>query len=206
MGAGRSAARSAGGASRGDSAPHAGATREQFVSQVHRALGVALRSKEGPVTIHLTPEHLGRLRVDLARSQTGMTARFEAATAEAQKLLESSLPELRSALEARGVQVDRLEVRLAEQPVVDAERRALQEPEGGPGSGSQDGEGPPAETGERTDGGGGGHAHGQRSARAERGDGPGPGTAPQAEGPVGRAQAMDVLEWDMLAGTFEVVV
>jgi len=181
--------------------------REQLMQQVHRALGLALRSNDGPVTIRLTPEHLGQLRVDLSRGEAGVTARFEAATSEAQKLLESSMPELRSALEARGLQVDRLEVRLAEQPVVDAERRAAQESGDEPrGQAEEDRGEAPAEAGTHAHSGGGGHAHGQRSARSHDGEGSGPRKADHSGTEVARAVPDHAPESGMTLSTFEVVV
>lgn len=99
--------------------PPRSAEQTQFTVQVHRALGQALQARDGVVTIHLTPEHLGRLRVDLSRSDDGVSARFEAQTPEARGLLERSMPELKAALEARGLHVDRLDVRLTEPPAAE---------------------------------------------------------------------------------------
>lgn len=127
--------------------------REQFLAQVHRALGQALRAKDGPVTLHLTPGHLGQLRVDLTRTDQGVAARFDAATPEAHRLLESSLTDLRAALEARGLHVDRLDVRLVEARSADAERHA-DDP-------SRD---PPASADDPRQWGGGAHPNQQRSA------------------------------------------
>lgn len=111
------------GARRPDAPSRAQEPREQFVAQVHRALGLALRAKDGPVTLHLTPEHLGQLRVELSHSEDGVHARFDAATPEARRLLESSLADLKAALEARGLHVERLEVRLTESAGSGAEHR-----------------------------------------------------------------------------------
>ena len=117
------------------------------------------------------------------------------------------MPELRSALEARGLQVDRLEVRLAEQPVVDAERRAAQESGDEPrGQAEEDRGEAPAEAGTHAHSGGGGHAHGQRSARSHDGEGSGPRKADHSGTEVARAVPDHAPESGMTLSTFEVVV
>lgn len=182
--------------------------RDLFVQQVHRALGLAIRSADGPVTIRLTPEHLGQLKVDLSRGEAGVTARFEAATPEAQKLLESSMPDLRSALEARGLHVDRLDVRLAEQPVAhaDAERRAGHDSSQGDSANTN--EEPPAETGHNRGSSGGGHAQGQRTAPTHGSHDPEQDAGQDEARPIG-TEADSVVTHDPGAGsevsTFELV-
>lgn len=107
-----------------------GTPREPVALQAHRVLGQALAARDGTATLRLSPEHLGHLRVDLTRGEGGVTARFEASTPEAQRLLTSSLAELKAALEARGLGVERLEVRLADPHSAEAERRPGSEPGG----------------------------------------------------------------------------
>ena len=89
--------------------------RQGVINQANRALGLALRTKDGSVRFNLAPDHLGSLRVELTRSeQGGVSARFEAATQQAREMLEASIEQLRASLEARGLRVDRLDVRVAE--------------------------------------------------------------------------------------------
>lgn len=91
------------------------ADRQGVINQADRALGLALRAKDGSVRFNLAPEHLGALRVELTRSeQGGVSARFEATSRQAREILESSIEQLRASLEARGLRVDRLDVRVAE--------------------------------------------------------------------------------------------
>jgi len=65
------------------------------------------------VLLHLKPASLGSMRVTLDLEQGSASARFEVEHSQARRLLESELPALRAALEARGLHVDRLDVRLA---------------------------------------------------------------------------------------------
>ncbi|MCA9287658.1 MAG: flagellar hook-length control protein FliK, partial [Phycisphaerales bacterium] len=88
--------------------------RQGVINQANRALGLALRAKDGSVRFNLAPDHLGSLRVEIVRGQHGVSARFEAASQQAREILESSIEHLRASLEARGLRVDRLEVRVAE--------------------------------------------------------------------------------------------
>ncbi|MEZ6232838.1 MAG: flagellar hook-length control protein FliK [Phycisphaerales bacterium] len=91
------------------------ADRQGVITQANRALGLALRAKDGSVRFNLAPEHLGALRVELTRTeQGGVSARFEATSQQAREILESSIEQLRASLEARGLRVDRLDVRVAE--------------------------------------------------------------------------------------------
>lgn len=131
------------------------AEQRALASQAHRALSQALTSRDGTTTLRLTPDHLGPLRVEITREDAGMTGKFEVATPEARRLLESSMSELKAALEARGLRVENLEVHFSES--ADASRSgAGQRPD------------PAASDGESSwrpqDGGGGGRWDEQRSA------------------------------------------
>jgi hypothetical protein len=86
-----------------------------FEAQVGRGLAQALRSGDGTVTLRLRPQHLGQLQVRVQVEDQRVTATFEARSAEAQRLLEDSRDSLRQQLEARGLRVERIEVRLVEE-------------------------------------------------------------------------------------------
>lgn len=85
-------------------------TPARLEAQIARGLAAALRQREGRVTIRLTPEMLGRLRVDLEISADRITAHIAASTDQARRLLEDNVVSLRTALEATGLGVERIEV------------------------------------------------------------------------------------------------
>lgn len=58
--------------------------------------------------ISLVPEHLGQLDVKISVQNGMITASFMAETAVAREMLENQLPQLRSALQQQGLQVERL--------------------------------------------------------------------------------------------------
>lgn len=92
---------------------------ERFAALVSRGMAAAMAQKADPqtgqreVTLRLQPHSLGELRVQVGMDGQSVTARFEAASAEARDLLDRSMTALRSSLEARGLHVDRLHVQLA---------------------------------------------------------------------------------------------
>jgi flagellar hook-length control protein FliK len=87
---------------------------EAFAAQVSRGLAAALRQNGGTVTIRMQPEALGDLRIRMGLGDGKVAAAFEVETEQARQLLGSSMDMLRSALEARGLSVDRLEVRVSD--------------------------------------------------------------------------------------------
>lgn len=82
-------------------------------SQAMRGVAAALTQGDQSVTLKLEPATLGEMRVKLKMNEGQMTADFEVSSTEARRLLERSSGELRQALEARGVQVEKIEVQLA---------------------------------------------------------------------------------------------
>jgi len=85
-------------------------TPARLEAQIARGLAAALRQREGRVTIRLTSELLGKLRVDLEISADRITAQIAASTDQARRLLEENVVSLRTALEATGLGVERIEV------------------------------------------------------------------------------------------------
>ncbi len=63
---------------------------------------------EGKVTLRLAPEQLGHVRVDLAVRSRSVEATLTAETERARQLLGESVEQLRAALEARGLSVERI--------------------------------------------------------------------------------------------------
>lgn len=109
-----------------------------FQAQVGRGLAQALRSGDGEVTLRLRPESLGQLSVRVQVRQQQVTATFEARHAEAQRMLEGSREVLRGQLEARGLTVERIEIRLVEDPAQAGTRLATDD--NGGADGGQDGQ------------------------------------------------------------------
>lgn len=165
--------------------PDAPRAEQPFQAQLSRGLAAALAQKGGRITLRLAPEALGELKIDMMVKEGRVSARFEAATSEARDLLGKSMDHLRDVLHAKGLHVDRLEVR----------ERAAEPMRSGHEAGDQ-GQGAPADAGGRTlDDGGGGEWGGQgredpgsRSAggrhAAERG-GWTQDAAEAASGPIG---------------------
>jgi len=79
-------------------------------AQVVRGLAQALRQKDGSVTLRLRPAELGPVRVDVRVRQDRVIAQVRTQTEQARGLLGSNLDQLRGALEARGLVVDRIDV------------------------------------------------------------------------------------------------
>jgi flagellar hook-length control protein FliK len=89
---------------------------DKFAAQLGRGFAAALRQGGGSVTLRLRPEALGDLKIRLELSGSQVDARFEAASDQARGLLSESLGSLRSALEARGLEVAGLHVTVGDPP------------------------------------------------------------------------------------------
>ncbi|MEM8739836.1 MAG: flagellar hook-length control protein FliK, partial [Planctomycetota bacterium] len=79
-------------------------------ARLSRGLNSAVNQQGGNVTLRLTPPDLGTVRIELNLQGTSVSARFHAETESARTLLTQQLTQLRSTLEAQGLQVDRLGV------------------------------------------------------------------------------------------------
>ncbi len=86
---------------------------EKIAAQFGRGLAAALRQKGGTVTMRLQPEALGELKIKMSLDAGKVDAKFEVQTDQARQLLGKTMDTLRSALEARGLDVDRLDVQVA---------------------------------------------------------------------------------------------
>jgi hypothetical protein len=86
------------------------ATKEELPAQVSRALARVVSEGGGRITLRLHPQALGEVRVDVQMRRGVTSARLSTETDEARDLLKHGLDTLRTALERRGVSVERLEV------------------------------------------------------------------------------------------------
>lgn len=71
-----------------------------------------MKNGGGTLTMKLNPQSLGEVRVEVTLKEGAATARFEASTPSAHRLLTDNLSTLRQALEAKGVRVETLSVEL----------------------------------------------------------------------------------------------
>lgn len=94
--------------------PNANANAElasQFNGKlVSRGLTALTQQRGGTLSIRLDPPELGAVQVKMVMQQGSVSVDFRAATPEARAILEMHLGALRSALEAQGLNVDRLQV------------------------------------------------------------------------------------------------
>ncbi|MFG0274572.1 MAG: flagellar hook-length control protein FliK [Phycisphaerales bacterium] len=99
-------ASSAGAAGRGAEA----ADDSAAMQAVHRGLGAAVRQRGGSVTIRLSPESMGQVRIEMSIRQGTVDVRFEASTEQARELLTRHADMLRSTLHQKGFGVERIDV------------------------------------------------------------------------------------------------
>ena len=76
----------------------------------------AVNSKNGlqKITIGLTPESLGKVSVEIVKGQNGISAQILADNAQAKELLDKNLDGLKSVLQSQGVNVNNVNVKIAE--------------------------------------------------------------------------------------------
>lgn len=96
--------------------------------QVVRGLALALRQGGGSVTMKMHPENLGTVTVRLRVDGGEVRARLETTEESARRLLMDSTDELRAALEARGLRVERIEVGGAEDRPADQRQAGADRP------------------------------------------------------------------------------
>jgi hypothetical protein len=118
--------------------------------QVARGLATLLRHQGGSVTIRLTPETLGQIKINLKIEDSRVWATFQPSSDSSRAAIDQSLAALRTSLEARGLVVERLELAPSgmthfEQSLRDPGHRGPSSEQGMPGqtdpnaSGSHDG-------------------------------------------------------------------
>lgn len=94
-----------------ESTPNQAAPRSASLpDQVARGLATLLRHQGGSVTIRLTPETLGQIKINLKIEDAHVWATFQTSTDASHEAIEQSLASLRASLESRGLIVERLEV------------------------------------------------------------------------------------------------
>lgn len=86
------------------------ATAESLGAQAARGLAAAFKHKGGTVTLNLTPETLGQIKVKITLDDAKVSALIQTSTEQAKRMLEQSGDALRTALESKGLSVDRLQI------------------------------------------------------------------------------------------------
>jgi flagellar hook-length control protein FliK len=81
-----------------------------FAQRVMRGLHAMVNQKGGVMTMRLDPPELGSMRIQMVLQQGTVSAQFNVNTDQAQQLLNRNMQALKSALEARGLTVERLTV------------------------------------------------------------------------------------------------
>ena len=84
----------------------------ESIEKLARVVQSRLNGKNPTMVLRLDPPELGQLRVDVRMQEQMLTVRFETQTQEGYDTLQSQLTDLKNALKAQGIQLDRLEVEL----------------------------------------------------------------------------------------------
>ncbi len=157
--------------------------------QVVNGLARVLSRGEGEMTLRLSPEHLGRLEIRVRVRQGEVGAQVLPENERAHALLTENLHTLRSALEARGLEVQRLEVLRPQEA----------SPQGDPGQNADGQGGPGPDSGS---GGAEGNPHGDERGREGTARSARFGAAEAADGGEGAGGAGGSgFGWDGAAGT-----
>ena len=93
--------------------PARGAQTAQFIEKFAHIMAKSWFTNTKGVqrlNIQLVPEHLGRMKIELIRTNGEMTARILTATGLAKELLESGLPLLKHVLSQQNIPLDKIEI------------------------------------------------------------------------------------------------
>lgn len=98
------------------------ALQTQLMAQVQRGLASLMRSAGGEMTLRLTPERLGELKIEIKRVGDQLAIRLTTQTSEARELLTGGSGDLTRQLQAKGIDIERV---LIEQEPADAPDQQL---------------------------------------------------------------------------------
>jgi flagellar hook-length control protein FliK len=125
-----------------NAAPPAQVPVQQFADQIGKYLVKQFILTQGNGTaeakISLHPEHLGQVDIKIMLQNGQLTAQFMTESGVSRDLLENQMSQLRTALQAQGLQVEKMEV--VQQPSSPA-TASFQQNQGQPGSGQNGGSG-----------------------------------------------------------------
>jgi flagellar hook-length control protein FliK len=97
-----------------DKEPHAGVGRTGIFDQIVQRAAVQLKNDQGEINIDLKPDFLGRVRMQILTENQQVTVRIVTELATVRDMLETGLNQLKSELQNQGLQVERLEVAVAD--------------------------------------------------------------------------------------------
>ena len=101
--------------------------QQEVLQQVIDKIQVTHGANQSFVTLHLVPEHLGKLTIQLTSDlQQGMTARIYAETPYAKEMIESNFGQLKDALSGKGVNLTAMEVFVGQDPESSEKQREFQ--------------------------------------------------------------------------------
>lgn len=92
------------------------AMQSKVVAQVQRGLASLMRSASGEMTLRLTPERLGELKIEIKRTGDQLSVRLTTQSSEASELLRSGSAELTQLLRAKGIDIERVQIELQQSP------------------------------------------------------------------------------------------
>lgn len=85
-----------------------------ILEQIRSRLNISAKNGLQKITIGLTPESLGKLNIEISRGQNGISAQILADNPQAKEILEKNLDGLKSVLQSQGVNVNNVNVKVAE--------------------------------------------------------------------------------------------
>lgn len=94
-------------------APASNASRLEVIQQLIKNVGLAIRSGQSEMTIHLKPEHLGHLQVRIATEKNQVTIKIITDVRFVKEAIEHNADQLKTALETHGLEIDGLDVSVA---------------------------------------------------------------------------------------------
>lgn len=97
------------------------------VASVNRGMSAVVKQNGGSVTIKLSPESLGPLKIQMSIEGGRVDLRFDAATEQARDMLTRNADMLRQSLQNKGLGVERLQVHTAQATTESADGRGAQQ-------------------------------------------------------------------------------
>jgi len=92
----------------------AGTGRAGIFDQIVQRAAVQLRNDQGEINIDLKPDFLGRVRMQILTENQQVAVRIVTELAAVRDMIEAGLNQLKSELQSQGLQVERLEVAVAD--------------------------------------------------------------------------------------------
>jgi flagellar hook-length control protein FliK len=112
----------------------AGPMRAGVFEQIVQRSAVQVNGGNGEIRIDLKPEHLGHVRMQILTENQQVSVRILAELPAVREMIENGLPQLKADLQQQGLQVDRLEVAVSDDPRQHPGRRARNAGEQRPGA------------------------------------------------------------------------